>query len=228
MNELSELPGMSEADTENDDRHVPPPRHRHCHGRRVLSGWVRSATPLGVAVLAVYGCSSTHASKPAAVGTTVSAASSTAVPATSSSVASTTTATGARPPSTAPASDAESVAARLVLRRAFTPSDTSDYTYPDPNGLHVIIGTATVSAGGYAQQAFFFVHGRYIGTDLTTTSATIRIVWRSDTIIALGYAIYKTDDPMCCPLGGAVTVRYQWTGTKLVALDSIPSRSARR
>jgi hypothetical protein len=228
MNGLRVFPGMSRADTENDERHVPPPRHRHRHGRRVLWGWVRSATPLGVAVLALYGCSSTHASKPATVGTTVSATSSTTAPATSSSVASTTTATGARPPSTAPASDAESVAARLVRSLAFTPTDTSDYTYPDPNGLHVIIGDATVSNGGFAYRAFFFVHGRFIGTDVTSNSATIHIVWRGAAIIALGYAIYKTDDPMCCPLGGAVTVRYQWTGTKLVALDPIPSRDARR
>lgn len=185
-----------------------------------------------MAVLAVYGCSSTHAAKPATVLTTVSATSSTALPATSSSVASTTTSTGAKPPSTAPASDAESVAARLVRSLAFTPSDTSDYTYPNPNGLHVIIGDATVSNGGYAYRAFFFVHGRYIGTDtgtdLTNTSATIHIVWRGAAIIALGYAIYKPDDPMCCPLGGAVTVRYQWTGTKLVVLDPIPSLNARR
>jgi hypothetical protein len=92
----------------------------------------------------------------------------------------------------------------------------------------VIIAVVTVSATGYAEQAFFFVHGRYIGTDLADTSATIRSAWRGEDTIAFYYTLYKTDDPNCCPLGGAAIVRYHWTGTRLVPLDPIPSRDARR
>jgi len=120
-------------------------------------------------------------------------------------------------------------AVRVVKSHGFTPRDTDDYAYPDLNyGLHVLIGYATGSADGYTQQAFFFVHSRYIGTDLTDPSATIQMVWRTDTTIALGYTIYETADAMCCPLGSAVTVRYHWTGTHLVALDPIPSLAERR
>jgi hypothetical protein len=120
-------------------------------------------------------------------------------------------------------------AVRVVHSLGFTPRDLDDYAYPDFNyGLHVIIGYATGSADGYTQRAFFFVQGGYIGTDLADPSATIQMVWRTDTTIALGYTIYKTADAMCCPLGGAVTVRYHWTGTHLVALDPIPSLAARR
>jgi hypothetical protein len=103
-----------------------------------------------------------------------------------------------------------SAAVRVVRGRGFTPNDTDDDAYPNFRyGLHVIIASATGSADGYTRRAFFFVHGRYIGTDLSDPSAIVRVVWRDDATIALGYAIYQTDDPMCCPLGGEVTVRYQ-------------------
>jgi LppP/LprE lipoprotein len=131
-------------------------------------------------------------------------------------------------PNTTAGSEA-SEAARVVRSHGFTPHDTDDYGYPDFNyGLHVIIGYAAGSADGYTQQAFFFLRGRYVGTDLADPSATIQIVWRDDTTIALGYTIYKPNDAMCCPLGGEVTVRYHWTGTRLVTLDRIPSLDARR
>ena len=95
-------------------------------------------------------------------------------------------------------------------------------------GLHVIVGTATGSADGYTQQAFFFVHGRYIGTDLASTSAGIQLAWRNANTIALSYSVYKANEPMCCPTGGAIIVRYQWNGTKLKPLDPVPSAAARR
>jgi hypothetical protein len=120
-------------------------------------------------------------------------------------------------------------AVRVVRSHGFTPNDTDDYTYPDFRyGLHVIIASVTGSADGYTRRAFFFVHRRYIGTDVADPSAIVRIVWRDDATVALGYAVYKTDDAMCCPLGGEVTVRYHWTGTRLTALDPIPPLAARR
>jgi len=111
----------------------------------------------------------------------------------------------------------------------YTPRDTDDFAYPDFGfGLHVIVGIATGSGTGYEQRAFFFVHNRFVGTDATESSATIQMVWRSDSTIAIGFTIYRPDDAMCCPLGGAVTVRYRWTGTRLTALDPIPSVAVRR
>ena len=122
-----------------------------------------------------------------------------------------------------------SAAVRVVGAMGYTPRDTDDFTYPDFRfGLHVIIGIVTGSGTGYAQRAFFFVHDHFVGSDSTDPSATIQMVWRTDATIAIGYTIYKPDDPMCCPLGGAVTVRYQWNGAHLLALDPIPSLAARR
>jgi LppP/LprE lipoprotein len=142
--------------------------------------------------------------------------------------ASTTPPVSVPPPNPTPAAEV-SDAVREVHSHDFTPRDTDDFEYPDfTSGLHVIIGSATESADGYTQRAFFFVHDQYIGTDLADPSATIQIVWRDDTTIALGYTIYKPNDAMCCPLGGAITVRYHWTGTRLAALDPIPSSDIRR
>jgi hypothetical protein len=31
---------------------------------------------------------------------------------------------------------------------------------------------------------------------------------------------------MCCPAGGAVSVRYRWNGKKVVRLDPLPPRTA--
>jgi hypothetical protein len=119
-------------------------------------------------------------------------------------------------------------AVALVRGRGFTPHDTDDFTMPPPNGLHVIIGTTTGSADGYSQQAFFFANGRFIRTDLPSPSAAIQLAWRNRNTIALSYAVYKPNEPMCCPTGGAMIVRYEWTGTKLNALGPIPSAAARR
>jgi len=189
-----------------------------------------------VSVLITCGCSSTHPSKTAAASTTttISAPSRTTAAATIPSVSTTnppppvpSTTTATLPSATAGSELADAV--RVVERHGFTPNSTDDYTYPEFRyGLHVIIASVTGSATGYSRRAFFFVHRRYIGTDLADTSAIIRLDWRDDATIALSYEIYKPDDAMCCPLGGAVTVRYHWTGTHLVALDPIPSLTARR
>lgn len=110
-------------------------------------------------------------------------------------------------------------AVSTVASKDFEPIDTTGY---DPNStLQVIVGMASGSADGYTQQAFFFVEGDYIGTDTLEPSATIGLAWQDDTTVALTYALYDPDDPMCCPTGEA-TVRYRWNGSKLEPLDPIP------
>ena len=117
---------------------------------------------------------------------------------------------------------------RVVRGKGFTADDTSDFTTPPLDGLHVLIGTATGSADGYSKQAFFFAHGRFLRTDLPSPSAGIRLAWRNDTTVALSYSVYKPNEPMCCPTGGGMIVRFQWNGTKLRTLDPVPSAAARR
>lgn len=111
--------------------------------------------------------------------------------------------------------------------RGFTPRDINDLIMPPVDGLHVIIATATQSADGHTQQAFFFVNGRFLRTD-ASPSAGIQLAWRNNATIALSYAVYKRNEPMCCPSGGSMIVRYRWNGTQLQALDPMPSATARR
>jgi len=89
----------------------------------------------------------------------------------------------------------------------------------------VLVGTRTGSADGYGQQAFFFVNGRYIGTDAKESSASVRVVSQSDTEVTLAYPLYRKNDPLCCPGGGTATVRFQLNNGRLTALGTIPPAS---
>jgi hypothetical protein len=117
-----------------------------------------------------------------------------------------------------------SAAAELVRAHGYTPNDTSDY-HSDQT-LRVLVGTKTGSGDGYDQQAFFFVAGRYIGTDTKQPSASVKVLSQSDTEVTLAYPLYRHTDPLCCPGGGQAHVRFQLNNGKLVALDSIPPYSS--
>ena len=131
-------------------------------------------------------------------------------------------------PTTVVAADDAARAEQLVRSRGYVPGDTADFATPSPSGLHVIVATAKGSADGYAQRAFFFRNGDFLGTDLKKPSASVKIAWRNDTTIALSYAAYKTGEPLCCPTGGAMIVRYKLVGNLLKPLDPIPPESIRR
>jgi hypothetical protein len=86
----------------------------------------------------------------------------------------------------------------------------------------VLVATRRDSGDGYAKKAFFFVGGRYIGTDTSDDSAGIRVGSQGDRTIRLEYAIYGKGDALCCPSDSA-SVRYYWNGARLTPLDPIPS-----
>jgi len=109
----------------------------------------------------------------------------------------------------------------VVRSHGYTPADTSGYD-PDRT-LSVIIGVLATSADGHPQRAFFFNHGQYVGIDAPVPSAGVSWVWSTDDTMALQYQLYRPDDPMCCPTGGASTVRFQWLGGRVVAADHLPS-----
>ena len=115
-------------------------------------------------------------------------------------------------------------AAAVVRAKGFTPNKTSDYH--SNQALRVLVGTRTGSGDGYGQLAFFFVNGRYIGTDSSQPSATLRVVGQSDTEVTLAYPLYRKNDPLCCPGGGQATVHFQLNNGKLTALNAIPSASS--
>jgi LppP/LprE lipoprotein len=110
-----------------------------------------------------------------------------------------------------------SAAEAVVQAKGFTVAATSDY-HPDQT-LRVLVGTRTGSAEGNGQQAFFFVDGRYIGTDAKQPSAQVNVVSQGDTEVALAYTLAG---------GGQATVRFQLNNGKLVPLGQIPSAGARQ
>jgi hypothetical protein len=117
-------------------------------------------------------------------------------------------------------SEGAAAAAAIVRAKGFTPNDTSQYH--SKQALRVLVARRTASGDGYAQQAFFFVNGRYIGTDTREPSATLRVVSQGDTEVTLGYPLYRRNDPLCCPGGGQATVRFQLNNGRLTPLGAIP------
>lgn len=111
-------------------------------------------------------------------------------------------------------------AAAVVRAKGYTPNDTSDYH--SDQALRVLVGTRTGSGDGYGQQAFFFVNGRYIGTDAKEPSATLKIVSQGDTEVTLAYPLYRKNDPLSSPSGGQARVTFQLNNGKLVPLGKIP------
>ena len=84
----------------------------------------------------------------------------------------------------------------------------------------------TGSGDGYGQQAFFFVNGRYIGTDTSQPSAKLRVASQNDTEVTLEYPLYRKNDPLCCPGAGVARVRFQLNNGRLSPLDPIPPASS--
>ncbi|MEV7097996.1 LppP/LprE family lipoprotein [Amycolatopsis sp. NPDC051045] len=147
------------------------------------------------------------------------------------------TPTPAQPPAPDPGAPGEvyvgnvNSAEALIAAHGYTPNTAPDWS--DGRGLHVITATATGSADGYAQRAFFFYNDYYLGTDAKLSSATITEAWSTGDTVALNYQLYKPDDPACCPTAGSATVRFHWSGHNLRPLDPIPpadpnSQSSRR
>jgi hypothetical protein len=75
---------------------------------------------------------------------------------------------------------------------------------------------------GRDQHIWFFVRGRFVGTDGAGSSRSILGMWRDDRRIAFMYVLYRGGDPACCPTGGGALVRFRWNGSRVVPLDARP------
>ncbi len=139
--------------------------------------------------------------------------------------------TVAPPPVTTPhdvlPSSHVAAAVAVVQERGYTPISTADIEGPPAGGLHVIIAEST-DLPHDRQRAFFFIGDGFVGNDLEEPSASIEFAWRSADTIALAYAVYRPNDRSCCPTGGAMNVRYRWTGLEIGALDPVPTAAERR
>lgn len=79
---------------------------------------------------------------------------------------------------------------------------------------------------GRDQRIWFFRDARFVGNDAKQSSGDIVGSWRDGDTFAFLYVLYRPADPMCCPTGGAVSVRYRWKRGTVVRLDPLPRRTA--
>jgi hypothetical protein len=191
---------------------------------------------LGVAIAALLaGCGSNTktvtvaATPPPSTATTASSTTPTtkAPPVTTTATTtetttSATTRTAPEPAFTEQETHAEgaTAAAALVHGKGFTASNLSEY-HADQT-LRVLVGTRTGSSDGHGQQAFFFLDGRYLGTDTKEPSADLKVVAQSDTEVSIAYPLYRHEDPLCCPSGGQAIVHFQLDNGKLTPIGKIP------
>ncbi len=119
----------------------------------------------------------------------------------------------------------------LSLDQALTAIRSQGYTATQTGGfrqnddLSVIVARRSGSVDGHPQRAFLFHRGRLVGADTARPSATIRWIWSTSDVVAIGYDLYHSNDPLCCPTAGAATVRYRWDKTKVASLDPVPPAS---
>lgn len=107
-------------------------------------------------------------------------------------------------------------AVAVVGRAGYAPVATS--TFQPSQTLQVLVGTRGNGAAR-EQRAFFFVAGRYIGTDTSSPSESIDVVSQSDTAVTLRYAIYRTGS---ASPSGSQTVQFALDNGRLAPLGTIP------
>lgn len=107
-----------------------------------------------------------------------------------------------------------------VQSQGYTPNDTAEY-HPQQT-LRVLTATKSGAGGTNVQRAFFFIDGRYIGTDSSQPSGSMKVISQGQTSVTLAYGMYRPGDSPCCPGGGQSTVTFQLNNGSLQALDPIP------
>jgi hypothetical protein len=104
-------------------------------------------------------------------------------------------------------------------------------TYHPEYALHVLVGSAGDGhAVAHHEWAFFFAgDGVLLGEDVRLPSASVILVGQGPAFVALAYQLYAPGDPDCCPSLGKAAVRYRLgPGGRLLRLDPLPPRAARR
>jgi hypothetical protein len=119
-----------------------------------------------------------------------------------------------------PKSESASAAAAVVVSRGYTPVDLAEYH--EDQTLRVLVGTRT----GAGEQAFFFLDGRFIGTDTKEPSAAVHVVSQNATEVTLAYPLYRSSDPPGAPSGGQALVHFQLDDGKLQPIGQIPPVSS--
>ncbi len=96
---------------------------------------------------------------------------------------------------------------------------------PEAKGqwLFAWLGQCEGSRDGHCLKIFFFSNTVFLGTDTWFPSQGI-VKYYADGhgTIAVTYANYAPDDPVCCPSLSPVTITYHWTGSQMVPSGTPP------
>jgi len=107
---------------------------------------------------------------------------------------------------------------RQIVTAGFTPLH-GPVSVPDGRGgtLRAWIATCDLAGDGqHCQKVFFFDGSRFLGNDRSSPSNQIDGISPSGIgAISVQYATYRANDPLCCPSGTPVTVRFLWSGSSL-------------
>lgn len=202
---------------------------RHPHPLRLsalfgLTGCLLAACGSGTKVVTASESPPSHSPKTSATSslTTRANASTNAVPTSTTTVTATSTRTSSAPAFAEQESAQQALASAIatVRRQGYTPNDTAQYR--PQQTLRVLTATRTGTGGEHEQRAFFFVDERYIGTDASQPSGSLKVLAQGETTVTLGYRMYRPGDARCCPSGGERAVHFQLDNGHLQALDAIP------
>jgi hypothetical protein len=119
-------------------------------------------------------------------------------------------------------------AVRFVKARGYTPVNKDQYH--KGQALRVLVGRKPFGCCALGRKAFFFVrHRGFERSDVQGASRTgVEVTRQGNKTIFLRYGqLYRQGDPYCCPSGGYKTVRFRWNGSKVKALDKVPSAQKR-
>jgi hypothetical protein len=162
--------------------------------------------------------SSTQSAAQATVTNASTETSATSTSQTTTSQSSSGGSTSGGPAFAQPSSGGLATAEGALKSRGYTAIDSSQYR--SQQTLQVLIGSQT-QASGAQEQAFFFVNGKFIGTDTKLPSQQISVIDQADTEITLAYTLYGPNGATA----GQAEVRYQLNNGELTPLDPIPSAS---
>jgi hypothetical protein len=183
-----------------------------------------AATAAAVSACGSSNQASTVATAPTSPATSAQTPTTTTTPPTPTQTTTTTKPPPATRTATAPAfvqtqpppSGQVAAAVAIVNRAGYTVAQTS--TYKPTQTLQVLIGTRG-SDSARAQQAFFFIDGRYIGTDSRSPSGAVSVIAQDDTGVTLRYGLYRTGDQ--APSGSS-DVQFVLNNGHLTPVGTIP------
>ncbi len=85
-----------------------------------------------------------------------------------------------------------------------------------------VAATSEGATASTPDQYLFFANGRYLGTPTSAPYSFTFVSGQTPDTITIGYRWLIGDDAFASPSGGPALIRYQWDGSQVTMLDSLP------